>query len=454
MIASKYRVERVLGEGGMGVVYEAEHVALRERVAIKLLHKKRSTDAEISRRFVSEARTSVKIKSDAVARVLDVGTTEDGMPFMVMEKLDGEDLGALIDRAGALTIEQAVDFMLQACEAVAAAHAVGIVHRDLKPSNLFVAEDSARELHIKVLDFGISKVFDAAPDSQRAVTTTSAVLGSPGYMSPEQMRASRDVDARSDVWALGMILWESIAGVPMYAGKTYPEICAKVLGGHFLRLAAIGVTGPAELEQAIEKALSLQVEDRFASVAEFAAAIAPFGPRDSNIRLMRISNLARAPSDRQRRTPSLRPPVGLSPTVPALPTTGDPPRAQTEGPVAKDTNAAPRAPNRRVALYSLLAAAIAGVVIILAVRPGRGVSPPVVQPLTATASASPSASPSASQISSPTPPPTPSAPPSSASPRPSAAPSSKPTSAPSSQPSAAPQPSSTIKPPNGAPILH
>ena len=444
MIAGKYRVLRVLGEGGMGIVYEAEHVALRERVAIKILHKKRSTDSEISRRFVSEARTSVKIKSDAVARVLDVGTTDDGMPFMVMEKLEGEDLGALIDRAGALTVEQAVDFMLQACEAVAAAHAVGIVHRDLKPSNLFVAEDSAGELHMKVLDFGISKVFDDAPDSERAVTTTSAVLGSPGYMSPEQMRASRDVDARSDVWALGMILWESIAGVPMYAGKTYPEICAKVLGGHFLRLAAIGVTAPLPLEEAIQRALALAPDDRFANVAEFAAAMAPFGPRESDIRVSRIANLARAPSDRQRRTPSLRPPVELSPTVPALPTTGAPSRSQTEGPVAKDASATQRTSNRRIAVYALLAAAIAGVVV-LAVRPGPTHPASVVQPPIPTTAATPIAS-------SAPPTPAPSAPASSATPQATHAPSSAPKPSSSSAPSS--QPSGTIKPSNGAPILH
>ena len=449
MIAGKYRVERVLGEGGMGVVYEAEHVALRERVAIKLLHKKRSADAEISRRFVSEARTAVKIKSDAVARVLDVGTTEDGMPFIVMEKLDGEDLGALIDRAGALTVDQAVDFLLQACEAVAAAHAVGIIHRDLKPSNLFIAEDSAGELHVKVLDFGISKVFEEdAPDSQRAVTTTSTVLGSPGYMSPEQMRASRDVDARSDVWALGMILWESIAGMPMFAGKTYPEICSKVLGGHFLPLAAIGVTVSEELEAVIAKALSLEPKDRFASVAEFAAAIAPFGPQGSTTaRLSRISNLARAPSDRQRRTPSIRPPVELSPTVPALPTTGDAPRSATEGPVAKDASTTQHVPTKRIALYALIAAVIAGGVVALAMRNGEQSTVPASASPPPTASAPPvasSATPSAT--TSPTA--------SSAPPKPSATTSSSPKPTASATPSSAPAPSSTIKPPNGAPILH
>jgi serine/threonine-protein kinase len=229
VLAGKYRVERVLGQGGMGVVVAAHHIQLDERVAIKFLLPDAVANAEVVGRFVREARAAVRIKSEHVARVSDVGTLEGGEPYMVMEYLEGSDLAAWLLQRGALPVEQAVEFLLQASEAIAEAHALGIVHRDLKPANLFVVRRADGLWSVKVLDFGISKVtaLDASgPDAN--FTRTSAVMGSPLYMPPEQMAASRNVDARADIWALGVILYELLSGHAPFAGETLPEVCMKI----------------------------------------------------------------------------------------------------------------------------------------------------------------------------------------------------------------------------------
>src|SRR3984885_7032800 len=192
----------------MGIVVAARHVQLDEKVALKFLRPEALADADAVERFAREARAAVKIKSEHVARVIDVGTLPNGAPYMVMEHLDGEDMAAWIKERGALPVEQALDFVLQACVAVADAHALGIVHRDLKPANLFCIRRSDGQLSIKVLDFGISKMTDLTGSGQGSMTRTSALMGSPLYMSPEQMRSSKDVDAKTDIWALGVILFE------------------------------------------------------------------------------------------------------------------------------------------------------------------------------------------------------------------------------------------------------
>src|ERR1700733_7006308 len=197
----------------MGIVVAARHVQLDEKVALKFLRPEALADADAVERFAREARAAVKIKSEHVARVIDVGTLPNGAPYMVMEHLDGEDMAAWIKERGALPVEQALDFVLQACVAVADAHALGIVHRDLKPANLFCIRRSDGQLSIKVLDFGISKLTERTTTAQRmAFTKTTASMGSPLYMSPEQMRSSKDVDAQTDIWALAVILFELMTG--------------------------------------------------------------------------------------------------------------------------------------------------------------------------------------------------------------------------------------------------
>jgi serine/threonine protein kinase len=231
VLAGKYRVERVLGAGGMGVVVAAHHLQLDTRVAIKFLLPGMLANREAVDRFAREARAAVRITSEHVARILDVSTLETGAPYMVMEYLEGGDLAAWLRERGPLPIQQAVEFVLHACVAVAEAHGVGIVHRDLKPANLFCVLRPDGQLSIKVLDFGISKRTDTGKLSETpvmSVTRTATILGSPLYMSPEQMQSAKGADAQSDIWALGVILYEFLTGRVPFDGEAATEIAVKV----------------------------------------------------------------------------------------------------------------------------------------------------------------------------------------------------------------------------------
>jgi serine/threonine-protein kinase len=204
VLSGKYRVERVLGTGGMGVVVAAHHLQLDERVAIKFLLPEGLKNAEALARFEREARAAVKIKNEHVARTIDVGKLENGAPYIVMEFLEGSDLASLLRARGALAIDETVEYVLQASEAIAEAHALGIIHRDLKLENLFVVRRADGLMSVKVLDFGISKVTGMAGSGRDVgMTRTSTIMGSPLYMSPEQLHSTRDVDTRTDIWANG-----------------------------------------------------------------------------------------------------------------------------------------------------------------------------------------------------------------------------------------------------------
>jgi eukaryotic-like serine/threonine-protein kinase len=200
VLAGKYRVDRVLGAGGMGAVVAAYHMQLETKVALKFLLPAMLANEDAVTRFAREARAAVKITNEHVARVLDVGTLESGAPYIVMEYLDGTDLAGWLRQRGPLPIEEAIDFVLQAGEALAEAHALGIVHRDLKPANLFYIRSADGRPTIKVLDFGISKVTNLSASASNLVRTqTATLMGSPFYMSPEQMEATHAVDARTDI---------------------------------------------------------------------------------------------------------------------------------------------------------------------------------------------------------------------------------------------------------------
>jgi serine/threonine-protein kinase len=295
ILAGKYRVEKVLGQGGMGVVVQAMHQQLDERVAVKFLLPEYAQHPEASTRFLREARAAVKIKSEHVARVIDVGTLETGAPFMVMEYLQGRDLSEVLSSKSKLPPEEAVEYVLQACEAIAEAHAAGIVHRDLKPANLFLTQRADGSQIIKVLDFGISKVTrtgESGPDM--SLTKTSTMMGSPLYMSPEQMRSSRDVDARSDLWSIGAILYETLSGRTPFEGESLPELCAKILTDEPAPLTTVAPEIAPELDTAVRKCLAKNADDRYPSVAELAMALVPFGPKRSRTSAERVSRVMSA----------------------------------------------------------------------------------------------------------------------------------------------------------------
>ncbi len=286
VLAGKYRVERILGAGGMGVVVAAQHIQLDEKVALKFLLPEALKVPELLARFEREARAACKIKSDHVARVTDVGKLDSGSPYMVMEYLDGGDLSGWLEKHGRLPIEQAVGYIIQASEAIAEAHSIGIVHRDLKPANLFCIKRPNGQLAIKVLDFGISKMTSATENVQ--MTRTTAVIGSPVYMSPEQMQTSKGVDARTDIWSMGIILFELLAGRVPFDSVTVTELAIRVAMEPPPPVTSLRADVPAGLEQAIQKCLEKPREKRFQNVAELAVAIAPFGTRHARGSLERI----------------------------------------------------------------------------------------------------------------------------------------------------------------------
>ncbi len=273
VIADRYRVERVIGAGGMGAVVAAKHIALGDDVALKFLHPQLLEDASFIARFVREARVTARIKDEHVVRVFDVGTTAQNIPFLAMELLDGEDLGSIAAR-GPMPVELAVDCFLQACLGLLRAHKAGVVHRDVKPSNLWLTRKADGAPLVKVLDFGISKGADGTEGDHR-LTDTQSVFGSPSYMSPEQVRSARNVDARTDVWALGVVLFELLTGGLPFRGETAPALLAAIVVDPPVPLRKVRADAPAELEEAIIGLLQKTPGER-ASIEDTARRVRPF----------------------------------------------------------------------------------------------------------------------------------------------------------------------------------
>jgi eukaryotic-like serine/threonine-protein kinase len=297
VLAGKYRVEKVLGVGGMGVVVAATHIQLEERVALKFLMKDALDSADAVARFAREARAAVKIKSEHVARVIDVGTLETGAPYMVMEYLEGRDLSQVIQIQGPLPPEDAVEYILQACEAIAHAHVLGIVHRDLKPANLFLIRRPDGTAAVKVLDFGISKVMPGkGSSSDNAMTRTRTVMGSPLYMSPEQMTSTRDVDGRTDIWALGVILYELLCGQPPFTADTMPQLCGLILSGPTPSIRTVRATIPAGLDAVLRHCMEKDPARRYPNIAEFTGALAEFAPRRARVSIDRVARVIQSAS--------------------------------------------------------------------------------------------------------------------------------------------------------------
>ena len=274
-MAGKYVVDRVIGSGGMGVVVAARHLQLGERVALKFL--RTSTDESFVARFLREAQLAVRIKSEHVARVLDVGTLDDGEPYMVMELLEGSDLDRLVREEGLLPLDVALDYVLQACEAVAEAHSLGIVHRDLKPANLFLVRRPDGAPLVKVLDCGISMVVGAFREPMdRSLTRADDMLGSPQYMAPEQVRDPRNVDARCDVFSLGSILYKLLTGHPAFEGGNAATVLAMVLSEPPTPLREHRPEIPPALEALVLWCLEKDPAARVPSVEVLARGLVPF----------------------------------------------------------------------------------------------------------------------------------------------------------------------------------
>ena len=291
ILAGKYRIERVLGAGGMGQVFQATHLGLEQWVAIKCLLPDASASETLLARFQREARISAKIKSEHVARTLDVGQLPGGGPYIVMEYLQGCDLDQLLARLKVLPAERAVTLVLQAAEALAEAHALGIVHRDLKLANLFLTQRADGSDCVKVLDFGISKL----QAENAALTRSAAFMGSPRYMSPEQLNSARDVDARTDIWALGAVLYFLLSGSAPFSAASLPDLVHKISRESPLPLGSLAPGLAPELVAVVERCLRKDPAQRFRSVGELARAVSHFGDPGARLSAARISAVLAEP---------------------------------------------------------------------------------------------------------------------------------------------------------------
>ena len=346
IINHKYEIVDLIGVGGLGFVVAAIHVELGERVALKFLRPEALTNAEAVGRFAREARASAKINSEHVARVFDVGSLPDGSPFIVMEYLEGSDLSVVLHDRGALPIQLAVEYVLQTCEALAAAHSSGVVHRDIKPENLFLNRRTRGVDSIKVLDFGISKTALARSgfESRHPLVRTTMAMGSPIYMSPEQIRAARDIDARTDIWSLGCVLYELLTNRLAFDAPTLTQITAVILEQETPSLRAACPEAPPGLEAIVRRCLEKNPAQRFQDVSELALALYPYAPVRARVAverccsILRSAGMATATTERPgARPPPLPPMDGASPpsadatSTPTLEASVTPPRPRTSG---------------------------------------------------------------------------------------------------------------------------
>jgi eukaryotic-like serine/threonine-protein kinase len=274
LLGGKYRIRRTLGVGGMGVVVEATHVTLGHAVAVKLLRTSAKSGTYDRARFLREARIAAQLRSEHIAKVSDIGETDDGTPYVVMERLVGRDLAHLLHQGGPLPVDRAVTYLLSACEALAEAHAAGLVHRDVKPANLFLAErPHGREPWLKVLDFGLSKASGAG---MAELTQSVGAFGTPLYMSPEQIMSTKHVDGATDQHALALVLYEALTNQPAFGGRNTAEIATNILRLPPPRIRDVRPDVPVGLDEACTRAMAKAPGDRFPDLGAFARAIAPF----------------------------------------------------------------------------------------------------------------------------------------------------------------------------------
>lgn len=272
LLEGKYQISRILGEGGMGKVYEGQHQDIGRRVAIKFLLPEFASKPEIVRRFVNEARTAGGLEHENIAAVHDFGRTPDGACYLVMDLLNGEDCSKLLSREGPLPVKRAVGILLQICRGLDVAHRAGIVHRDLKPANLFLTKRADRSEWVRILDFGIAKL---QTNEAESITATGCPMGTPYYMSPEQARGDKSVDHRTDVYALGVILYELLSGKRPHEGTTLSAILLSIMHNDPPPLESLRAGLPRDLVQLVRKAMNRAPEKRYASVADLGQALIP-----------------------------------------------------------------------------------------------------------------------------------------------------------------------------------
>lgn len=306
VLAGKYRIERILGTGAMGVVAAAYHLDLEQPVAIKLMRPEIAQETDAVERFLREARAAARIQSEHVVRIHDVSRLASGAPYIVMEHLSGMDLDQVVRKRAALPIEEAVDYVLQACEALAEAHAQGIVHRDLKPSNLFLARRADGSALVKVLDFGISKVNGGGQALERSLTGTTQAIGTPLYMSPEQIRSTKGVDARTDVWALGVILHRLLTGGHAFEAGDMAACLARIMVDPPVLLRAKRPEAPADLETVILACLEKDRERRIQDLAELTRRLRPFASVHAQASVKRVIRVLRGPDTEPTTVPAAR----------------------------------------------------------------------------------------------------------------------------------------------------
>jgi serine/threonine protein kinase len=275
LVAGKLRVVRLLGTGGMGAVYEVEHELTKHRRALKLLHARYKIYPELIQRFLREASAAGRIGNPHIAETFDAGELESGDPYLVMELLKGDTLADLLRRKQRLTVSEAAELVRQACTGVQAAHDAGIVHRDLKPENLFVTERDHRPF-VKILDFGISKFDPHLTGGEMSTTREGTSLGTPLYMPPEQVRGDKRVDARADVYALGVILYECVTGRRPYEAETLAHLAVLIHEGHAEPLLKLRPDAPPSFAEIVHRAMANKPELRFATARELADALANF----------------------------------------------------------------------------------------------------------------------------------------------------------------------------------
>lgn len=307
LLDGKYRIEGVLGVGGMGVVLGAMHLDLERPVAIKVLRAELAHEQRIVTRLLQEGRAAARIKSEHVAQVIDVGRLSSGAPYVVMERLEGVGFDRLLLERGRLPLADAVDAIVETCEALAQAHAAGIVHRDLKPGNLFLARRGDGSHVVKLLDFGISKTLDSGRRKSMVLTDPHLALGSPSYMAPEQIKAADEVDARADIWALGAILFELLTGRQAFDAHELTALQARILLEEHPALRAHRPDVPAEVERVIRRCMMKDREARYPDVEALARDLVPFGSERASAALERSTRWVATTC---RTEPSVAPPSG------------------------------------------------------------------------------------------------------------------------------------------------